>query len=111
MNQPPAHIEILLQDIPREKAPSFMSVYANLVNVGFTFNDARLIFCQFVTSMNKGNAATVTIQEQVAVTMTWEQTKVLSQALQEAVSNYEKTHGAVRVNTEETPTSLSTLPA
>lgn len=93
-----------IMDLEHTKTPDFRYVYSNNSGLGANFYDVNLVFGEIHNSYSNDAP---TIEDKVAITMTWEHLRALGTAIQKAVAEYEKTAGPIRSKPEIDDQSLS----
>lgn len=68
--------------------------YANLFQLTWTVVDLKIRFAE-LTKIEMSGLNTVT--ERAVVTMAWSEAKALSKSLEEAITNYEKVNGEIKM--------------
>ena len=79
-------------ELEHRPAPNFLQVYANSASFGVNFFELSILFGQITTA----SPSKMNVEERVTVTMSLEHAKALANALQEALTNYEKSHASIR---------------
>jgi len=80
-----------VKDLEHKSSPDFMRVYANSANFGLNFYDLTIVFGEMVSD---ADANGMHIENRVAVTMSLEHARALSDALQKTLEIYESSHHA-----------------
>ena len=98
----PVHVDI--GELPRKRSEKFCDTYGNHTEATSSFYECRLIF----SVISKDLSGAPTIEERVAVDMTWEHAARVRDMLDGVVKNFEKQYGNVRAIEAITPkTNLS----
>jgi hypothetical protein len=85
-----ASAPVNIEQMPHRSAPEYRRVYANNATMAMTFWDFTMTFGETVFD-NFGDAPH--IEDRVSVSMSWEHTKALYQALEKVIEGYEATQG------------------
>ena len=91
------------KDLAHTNSPDFFRVYANSANFGLNFFDLTITFGEMVS---EADANGMHIENRVAVTMSLEHARALSDALQKTIDIYESSHHA---KIRKTPGTMPTV--
>jgi hypothetical protein len=101
------------EDKPRpaawvKSADGIVQIYANMAHITWSLDDIRIRLAQLVTSdetRTPGPVYTAVAEERAAVTFTWRNAKVLRDQLTQAIDNFEKTNGVIKMDTKLPPST------
>jgi hypothetical protein len=85
--------QIGVQDVIFKNADDYRSIYANNIQFGISFQDMSLIFGE-IMGLQDGR---VTVEHRVRVTMSPQQSKLLSILLNSNVLAYEQKFGEIKI--------------
>ena len=85
-----ASVPISIEEMAHRSAPDYKRVYANNATMAMTFWDFTVTFGETVFD-KFGDAPH--IEDRVSVSMSWEHTRALHQALEQVLASYETTQG------------------
>lgn len=87
----------LVPDIEwRSSAKGVAEAYSNFVNIHWLQDDLILHFAQLVPDAKGPYSASWTIEERIAVTLSWARAKDLRDLLVEVIAKYEQKNGEIR---------------